>query len=195
MISVSEGKEGRIFKISPLYAHRAHVENSLVTSFEVTSFRISAHLTCSRGQKSLWTRQGCICLQSLCLQDPACPFVDGMNTSFCATRKGCKGPWLHWAERWMPHKPQVLLARGWQWALEMGGGPGRNSPWAEWSYFPWFLSPPSIQMWQRWVYGWIPEWSNNSVPLGNQMFLSRCWVKANEGDPTPLAFGPRHNLT
>lgn len=52
-ISGSEGKEGRIFKISPLYAHRAHVENSLVTSFEVTSFRISAHLTCSRGQKSL----------------------------------------------------------------------------------------------------------------------------------------------
>lgn len=94
-------EEGRVFQISMLYMHRACVENSLVTSFQVTGFRISAHLTCSRGQRSLWNRQGCICLQSLFLQEPACPFVDGMNKSFCATHQGCKVPWLHWVERWI----------------------------------------------------------------------------------------------
>lgn len=94
-------QEGRTFQISMLYMHRACVENSLVTSFQVIGFRISAHLTCSRGQRSLWNRQGCICLQSLFLQEPACPFVDGMNKSFCATHQGCKVPWLHWVERWI----------------------------------------------------------------------------------------------
>lgn len=126
-----------------LYLHMAHVENPVVTSFEVTSCRISTHLTCSGRQKSLWIRQGCICLQSLCLQAPACPFVDGMNKSFCATHQGRKGHWLHWVERWVTRKPQVLLAQGWPWALAMGGRPGKNFPWAEWRYFPWFLSPPS----------------------------------------------------
>lgn len=123
--------------------HRAHVENPLVTSFEVTSCRISTHLTCSGRQKSLWIRQGCICLQSLCLQVPACPFVDGMNKAFLCYSPGPQRSLT--ALSWEVNNTQTTSAAGPRvaWALQLGGGPGKNVPWAEWTYFPWFLSPPS----------------------------------------------------
>lgn len=40
-------RKEEFLKRSMLPIHGAHAENSLVTSFHVTGFRISAHLTCS----------------------------------------------------------------------------------------------------------------------------------------------------
>lgn len=171
MISVSESKEGRIFKISMLYMHRAHVENPLVTSFEVTSCRISTHLTCSGRQKSLWIRQGCICLQSLCLQAPACPFVDGMNKAFLCYSPGPQRSLT--ALSWEVNNTQTTSAAGPRVAVGTGDGrwawEKRSLSWMD--IFPLVFTSSK---WQHWVYGRIPEWSNNSVPFGDQMFLSRC---------------------
>lgn len=174
--------------------HKAHAENSLVTSFQVIGFRISAHLTCSWGQRSLWDRQGCICLQSLFLQEPACPFVDGtwINLSVLHVRAA---KLLDCTERWVTQKPQVPVAQGWDRALEMGGGSGKNFPSAELKYYLGFSSPPSIPMWLHRVCGWVSEEGNISVSFRDQTFLRRSWAKASAGGPTLLAFGSRHSLS
>ena len=39
----SKARTGKAYKTSTLYMHRAHAEYSLVTSFQVTGFRVSAH--------------------------------------------------------------------------------------------------------------------------------------------------------
>lgn len=68
-----------------------------------------------------------------------------------------------------PMQTTGALTQGWQGALERGGGSGKSFPLAKGKYFPWLSSPPSVCRCTAPRLGWIPEWSNNSVPFGDQI--------------------------
>lgn len=59
-------RKERFLKISMLHTDGAHAENSLVTSFHVTGFRVSVHLTRGRGWgwggKGLYERGRAACV-------------------------------------------------------------------------------------------------------------------------------------
>lgn len=150
-----------------------------------------SHLTCCRGQRSLWNRQGYICLQSLSLQKPACPFGDGVCIhlfGLCIRAEKLPDGWLQCVEQWLTHQPQVPEPKWGRGALGMGSGSGKNFFLADWKYFPGFLLQVSRCGSTESVGGSLCE--ATSVPFGDQMFLRRSWVWVSAGDPTLLAVAP-----